>query len=118
MRRKGATKDPVVTTDDIFGDLHPQGQQTNITSLEAVDEEGDQKQITVEEVSADRVQEREAQVEDSLPEEHPTIPVAAGSPSVLHVSLTQRTCSHLAIKLGCCLPGLLNCRWELWPRII
>lgn len=46
-----------------------------------------------EEAIADRVQEGEAQDEDSLPEEHPSTPMVAAPSFVPDISPTQRTSS-------------------------
>lgn len=85
-------QDLSVTMEDIFGDLLPEGQQT--TSLEATKwEEVKPETAIAEEAIADRVQEGEAQDEDSLPEEHPSTPMVAAPSFVPDISPTQRTSS-------------------------
>lgn len=71
------TEDPAIIMEDISRVLHLEGQQK--ASTEAIEgEKVRQETAMVKEVITDRGQEGDAQVEDSLPEEHPNTIVATG----------------------------------------
>lgn len=86
-------EDPVVTLEDIFGDLCPEGH-TSMEFSEAVEGEGVEPEATIaKQVIVDKDQEEEVEAEEGLPVEYPATPTTTWPSSVSDTSPTHRTSS-------------------------
>lgn len=88
------TEDPEITMEEIFGEIHPEGQQTGVASPTVGREEAEPKVIVAKEAIEDRSQE-EVRAEEDLPAQQPVTPVATGPPLMPDVSSTQKASSSL-----------------------
>lgn len=85
-------EDSTVTIENFFGDLHPEGQQASTAFPAASEGERIEPEKTM--VDDSRLKQRGgAHAEESLPEERPATPVAAGPLPAPDISPTQRASS-------------------------
>lgn len=111
------SEDLEITMEDNFGEIHPEGQKTDMAPPSVAREITGLEVAVVEEVSSDRGQEEGPSVE------HPSTPVATGPPPIPNLSLARRTSSSSSLHYAKLLPakasrssgeplalGKLNCR--------